>query len=189
MEELYAELDCDHLELDDIQMSAALVKETLKKVYESKSNEILETILENPRKSIPVVLKRLYKVYKDNLLQHRQHKKAWRNIVDQCYFKAYDTRGVAYKKNEKTNLSLKHIQSESQLPYSITLNDHEILDFIFDLFILYTKNNTGIANKKMVVERIDDVVLTIFNNLKETNINTIIDFTHNALYYFYLYAL
>ncbi|KAI5176589.1 paired amphipathic helix protein Sin3a, partial [Pancytospora epiphaga] len=127
LEELYANLNDNQLEMDDIEMSAALIKETLKRVYESRSNGILEAILSNPKKAIPVVLNRLHCVYKENLALHRQRRKFWREIINENYYKAYDTKGVLYRSDEKNMLSLKYVYSEAKTPISVQLNDTEMI--------------------------------------------------------------
>jgi len=184
LEELYEHLGDDGLEMEDIQMSSALVKETLKSIYDSKSSEIIEAILTTPKKAIPVVLTRLYKVYRENSSKLRDFRKFWRSIVEDHYYKAYDTKGVSFRSHEKNYLSLRHIQSESDIPFSVQIEDLQILDTIRELFIIFVQNHGPKDSRKLpLADQIASFDL-IVENLKAASMNVVIDFKAYALYYY-----
>ncbi|KAI4291333.1 hypothetical protein PAPHI01_0607 [Pancytospora philotis] len=153
LEELYTHMGESRLDMDDIEMSAALIKETFRRVYESKSSEVLEAILANPRRAIPVVLKRLHKVYKENLALHRRRKKFWRCVVDENYYKAYDTRGVLFKADERAVIALRNVHAESCTPFSARPSDPSVLEFIRDLYRTLATTNENIGCRKISVEK------------------------------------
>ena len=169
------------LEMDDIEMSASLIKETLRKVYDNKSNQVLEAILETPKKAIPVILSRLHKVYKDNLAAHRQRRKFWRNLVDEHYYKAYDTKGVMFKSEERNLLSLKQLHSESLSPFSVRLDDPEIIDLIRGLFTEFVQNNTGIAYKRLPANDQIQYFNNFIDELLKDSYYILVDFDYYAL--------
>lgn len=181
LEELYAELDTEQLEMDDIEMSAALIKEALRRVYESKSNEVLEAILGSPRKAIPVVLSRLHKVYKENLAAHRERRKFWRALVEQHYFKAYDTKGVTFKSNERNMLALRHIQAESHVPFCTRLDDTEIIALVHQLFALYVESASSSATRRVSADEIMRFFEKLLADLQEAEYTKSVDFDYYAL--------
>lgn len=190
LEELFVNIGENQLEMDDIEMSAALIKETFKKVYDHKSNEVLEAILGNPRKAIPVVLSRLHKVYKENLVIHRQRRKFWRNMVVENYYKAYDTKGVLYKSEERNLLALKYIYSEASTPFSIRLEDGGLVDFIRSLFASLASNSSSIVYKRIPA----DEQISFFNSTvdqllgEEVVMNVDFDYYALCLYIFTIYT-
>lgn len=186
LEELYECLGDGELDMDDIQMSSALVKETLKSIYGNKSSEMLEAILTNPRKAIPIVLKRLNKVYKTNSSKIREFKKFWRSIADEHYYKAYDTKGVTYRSQEKNYLSLKHIQMESSVPYSVQILDNQVLEMIRDLFGIFVKSHSSNSSRKVPAS--DQIAMfdSVIGNLMKKSFSAVVNFDTYALYYFVL---
>lgn len=182
LESIYSDLQDRMLELDDIRMSAALVKETLKQIYEGKSGEVLEAILSNPKKAIPVVLKRIYAVYRENLLKHREHRKVWRDLVTEHYYKAYDTRGVMFKSSERKFLTLRHIHSEGSTPFSTMLSDLELIRLIKNLFSYFVGGAPSVAQRKVSLERQTEYFEGVVNRLvEEDGYNITTDFDYYAL--------
>lgn len=186
LESIFECLDDSELEMEDLQMPSALVKETLKAIYDSKSNEILEAILTTPKKAIPVVLTRINKVYRENSLKLREYRKFWRNIVEEHYYKAYDTEGSSYRSQEKNCLSSRYILSISDVPFSIKIEDDSVLNFIKELFVLYVEsNNTKETQKTLIADQIF-YIESIFKNIKAQNLNIVIDFKLYLVYYYIL---
>lgn len=144
----------EKLELDGIHMSAALVKETLRQIYEGKSREVLEALLDNPAKAIPIVLRRLYSVYRENLAVHRQHRRAWRELVQEHYYKAYDTRGVAFRAGERKFLTLRHIHSIADTPLVLERPTSELISLLRHLFSLFIANPMAVPQRKYPSERL-----------------------------------
>lgn len=186
LEELYECLGDGELDMDDIQMSSALVKETLKSIYGNKSSEMLEAILTNPKKAIPVILKRLGKVYKNNSSRVREFKKFWRSIADEHYYKAYDTKGVIYRSQEKNYLSLKHVQLESSIPYSVQILDTRILGTIKDLFGIFVKSHSSNGSRKVPVADQVAMLDSVIDSLMKSSLVAVVNFDTYALYYFVL---
>lgn len=184
LEELYESVDDGELDLDDIKMSSSLVKETLKSVYENKSSEILESILTNARKAIPVILKRLNKVFKDNLDRLREFKKFWADIVEEHYYKAYDTKGVLYRSQEKNYLSLRNVESESTKALSFEVKDSETLTHLRMIFELYCKNHMSNSFKKPTVEAQMQIFDSVVEDLRNGSVSKVTNFTTYALYYY-----
>lgn len=182
LEELYANLGDNQLEMDDIEMSAALIKETLRRVYESRSNEMLEAILSNPKKAIPVVLSRLHRVYKENLAVHRQRRKFWRSQINENYYKAYDTKGVLFRSDEKNVLSLKYIYSEARTPLTVQFSDSELVAFVKRLFASLVTEAGGNASRRMPAEEQTQCFNEAFERLLAGEAPAVFDFDHYALY-------
>jgi len=181
LEELYAEMGDSQLEMDDIEMSAALIKETLKKVYDGKSNQVLEAILETPKKAIPVILSRLHKVYKDNLATHRQRRKFWRSLVDEHYYKAYDTKGVMFKSEERNLLSLKQLHSGSPEPLAVRLDDREVVALIRELFAGFVQNASSAAHRRLPADEQVACFDSVFGELLRDDYSATVDFDYYAL--------
>lgn len=183
LEDVYESVENGEIEMEDIQMSSSLVKETLKTVYDNKCNEILESILTTPKKAIPVVLRRLTKVYVNNSIKIREYKKFWRNIVDSHYYKAYDTKGVSYRSFEKNILSLKYIYEESTTPFCIKIFDLEILEIIKEFFHIYISSHKD--PKKSILEQ-GEIINGLLDTLLLANVTISVDFKTYALYYYVL---
>ncbi|KAI5149317.1 paired amphipathic helix protein Sin3a [Enteropsectra breve] len=186
LEELYSELNVHELEMEDIEMSAALVKETLRCIYDQKYCEVLEALLNNPKKSIPVVLKRLQSVYKENLARSRQNKNNWCKMVGAHYYKAYDTNGVLYRHDEKNQLALKYIYSESDKKLSIKFNDLKVIDLIKNLYFTFVENNLPTRYKKTSPEKQKEYFEKALAFLLDNSLESVVDFDQYALNYFIL---
>jgi len=186
LEELYETVDDSELDLDDIKMSSSLVKETLKSVYENKSSEILEAILTNPKRAIPVILKRLNRVFKDNLERLREFKKFWADIVEEHYYKAYDTKGVVYRSQEKNYLSLRNVGNESHTPLTFKVDDLETLGQLRGLFETYCKNHTSNSFRKPTVEAQMQRFDLMLDDLRGGAMSKVTNFTTYALYYYFM---
>lgn len=186
LEELYGCMGGEELDMDDIKMSSSLVKETLRGIYGNKSSEMLETILTNPKKAIPVVLRRLNKVYKNNSSRVRGFKKFWRSVVEEHYYKAYDTKGMTYRSQEKNSLSLRHIQAESSIPHSIQLQDIQILETIKELFAIFVRSHSSNGPRKVSAEDQIAMLDSVMDNLAKSSFDAVVGFNTHALYYFIL---
>lgn len=183
LEDVYELVDGGEIEMDDIQMSSSLVKDTLRTVYDNKCNEILEAILITPKKAIPIVLRRLMKVYVDNSLYLREYKRFWRGVVDSHYYKSYDTKGVCHRSLEKNTLSLKNIYSESTYKFTIDIEDTGILSIIQELFTIYISSHKDHKKATTVQAEVLDQHM---KNLISENVSMVIDFNIYALYYYIL---
>lgn len=186
LEELYEAAEESELDLDDIKMSSSLVKETLKIIYENKSSEILEAILTNHKKAIPVVLKRLNKVFKDNVENMRPFKKFWRDMVEEHYYKAYDTKGVFYRSQEKNYLSLRNIQQESMNKHVFIVKETEQLMNLRGLFQVYVKSHTSTAHKRLSAEMQLKCFDSVISDLKRDSVSRMVSFGQYSLYYYIL---
>lgn len=171
LEELYTQVGEESIELEDIEMSAPVIKETLKKVYDNKSTEVLEAILSNPSKAIPVVLNRLYKVYRETVCDNRMRRKYWRELVEEHYYRAYDIKGVMYKSEERNLLSMKHIFTESKTPVQVKMDDIEIVQLIKTLFGLFAEHNNRILYRKYEIQAqvsfFDEIITKITSEEEE----------------------
>lgn len=186
LEEIYETIGDGELDLGDIQMSSQLLKETLSRVYENRSSEILESILTNPKKAIPVILKRLNKVLKENIEKIRDLKKFWRNIVDEHYYKAYDTKGVLHRSQEKNYLSLRHISADSATPKEFTITDTSLFTLIRDLFDIFIRNHTSNGFRKQSIESLVRTLESTIENLSKDAFSSVVNFDKYALYYYIL---
>lgn len=187
LEELYSEIDnFTNLEMEDIEMSSALVKETLKKVYDSKSSQVLETILESPQKAIPVILVRLHKVYRDNLSIFRQKRKFWRNLVNENYYKAYDTLGVQFKSDERRALSPKNIFENADQPFSVRVDDLEVADLICSFFRDFVSNISFSGSRRYAAELQTEYFNGTLSSLMAPGAMTTVEFDRYALMIFIL---
>lgn len=181
LEDVYNCLEDGEIDLGSIQMSSSLIKETLKNIYENKSTEILEAILTNPQKSIPVILRRLNAVYKENSWKIRDFKKYWRSVVDEHYYKAYDSKGMNYRNHEKNKLSLKYILSEPALEPAIFSIDEEVISIVVELYGIFA--NSQSRDDQRVGQKIE-ALNRIFENLKLDDFNLKVEFGTYSLYYF-----
>ncbi|ELA42490.1 uncharacterized protein VICG_00589 [Vittaforma corneae ATCC 50505] len=186
LEEIYESVEDVELAPNDIQMSGSLVKETLKNVYDTKCPEILESILINPKKAIPVVLKRLNKVFRENLERLRDFKKFWRDIAEEHYYKAYDTKGVLYRSQEKNYLSLRNVECESHSPLSFDVKDFELLSNIRNFFSVFAKSHASNSFRKPAVEAQLQVFDSLLEELYKESTSKITNFNTYALYYYLL---
>lgn len=186
LEEIYETVGNGELDMSDIQMSSSLLKETLLRVYENRSSEILESILTNPKRAIPVVLRRLNQVLKDNIGKIRDLKKFWRDIVEEHYYKAYDTKGVLHRSQEKNYLSLRHIGTESETPKEFTVTDTSLFGTIRELFSIFIRNHTSNGFRKQSVESLVNTLDGIIENLSKDAFSCIVNFNTYALYYYVL---
>lgn len=153
LEETYAAYAEGMLGLEDIGMSPAIVKETLKSIYENRSAEVLEALLSNPAKALPVVLRRLYAVYQESLAASRRQRLQWREMVDEHYYKAYDTRGIFFRSNEKKLLTLRHIHAEAREPFAVELRDASIVELVRRLFSLYAASVSNAGPRRVSLQR------------------------------------
>lgn len=186
LEELYeSEIDGE-LEMNNLRMSSSLMKETLKKIYDNKSGEILESILTNPRKSIPVILKRLYSVYKENMEKMREYKKYWRSIVEENYYRAYDTKGVHYRSQEKNYLSVRYIRSESENQMTFDIGDMEIFKLVRDLFNVFIRHRGSNGFRKPSAESQIEMYDLLFENFYKDQFTMLADFETFSFIYFVL---
>lgn len=184
LEEIYESVEDGELDLHDIKMSSSLVKETLRSVYDNKSSEILESILTNPKKAIPIILKRLNKVLKENLERLREFKKFWREIAEEHYYKAYDTQGVLFRSQEKNYLSLRNVEIESRTPLSFKIQDSLIFSEIRNFFKIFTKNHSSNNFKKPSLEsqlEIFDSAISEITGLNTNNVNSSLNNTNNNI--------
>lgn len=186
LEEIYESLEDVELAPNDIHMSGSLVKETLRHVYDNKCPEILESILVNPKKAIPIVLKRLNKVFRENLERLRDFKKFWRDIIEEHYYKAYDTKGVLYRSQEKNYLSLRNVECESRSPLSFDIKDLELLENIREFFNIFAKNHASNSFRKPSVESQLQVFDSFIEELHKDSISKTTNFDTYALYYYLL---
>ncbi len=149
LEEIHAAVgEEDPIDLEDIEMAAPIIKEILRDIYDKKGNDILETILSSPAKTIPIVINRLLKVYRNALASNRTCRKYWRELVGEHYYRAFDTKGVMYKSDERSLLSLKHLFSASEEVVTFKIDDNDVIELIKSLFSLFAKNNNRIGYKK-----------------------------------------
>lgn len=187
LEELYECAIDGELDMNDIRMSSALVKETLKRIYENKSSEVLESILTNPRKAIPVILKRLNKVFKENMEKMREYKKYWRTVVEENYYKAYDTKGVHYRSQEKNYLSVRFIRSEAENEMTFDLGDMSSLDLVRELFKDFVRHRVSNGFRKPAAESQIEMFDSMLENFKKDEFQALVDFdTYTFVYYVFI---
>jgi len=182
LEELYSELSTTEVDMDCIEMSSALVKETLKSVYNGKASEVLEAILSTPQKALPVIISRLHKVYKENAQLQRLQKDVWRRLVKAHYYRAYDVTGVAFKNEEKNLMMLKSIYSCSRTPFILHFDDKENQEFIKKLVMIYLYNMHSSRTKKIPPEDQEIFFTEILEFLSGPSFQKIVDFDYYALY-------
>ncbi|KAM0681227.1 Transcriptional regulatory protein sin3 [Glugoides intestinalis] len=185
-EEIYASVGDGELDLKEVKMSSSLVKETLECIYDNKTTEILEAMLINPKKSLPVILKRLNKVFKDNLERLREFKKFWREVVAEQYYKAYDTKGVHYSSQERNYLSLKYIQNEASTTHRVSVTDLGIFGTIRKLFRQFIACHSSSGSRRPATELQVQILDSMISELSKEDLNTVVCFNTYALYYYVL---
>lgn len=186
LEELY-ESDVDGiLELSSLRMSSSLCRETLRSIYDNNSQKVLEALLNNPKKSLPIILKRLYSVYKENMEKMREYRKYWRTMIEENYYRAYDTKGVYYRSQEKNYLSVRFIRSESENSMVFDIGDSEIMKLVRELFSLFIQHRGSNGFKKPSFEAQLEIYDSLLENFKNEEFNTLVDFETFSFLYFVL---
>ncbi|KAI5181772.1 hypothetical protein PAEPH01_2832, partial [Pancytospora epiphaga] len=95
--------------------------------------------------------------------------------------KAYDTKGVLYRSDEKNMLSLKYVYSEAKTPISVQLNDTEMIRFVRKLFASFVGENNGSSQRKASVEEQIKCFNSVFDKMLIGEASATFDFDYYAL--------
>jgi paired amphipathic helix protein Sin3a len=159
----------------DLGMSSGLIKEVLKNVYEKSAPEVLEGILTKPQVAIPIVVKRMYTVYKRLKEGLREKRKIWREVVERNYYKALDSVGAAYKNQEKNVFTFKSISVEAEEGIYCDLSDWRILGDVRELFDIYVRVSQA-DNKKAAIPNLYKVIDLVFDRIGQAAFDFVSDF-------------
>lgn len=115
-------LNLEEVSIEDFEMPASIIIEILFYIYDKKSDEILEEILNKPNTAIPIVLERLYLMVQQWKREYRGRSEGWREVVFHNYYKALDCSGYEYKNLEKKMNSKKKIKEELEKGIEICID-------------------------------------------------------------------
>lgn len=129
--------------LDDIDMPGGIVQELLTEIYRDKAIDILEGILNHPQISIPIVLKRLYRVLKKYKNEMKSKTRLWRETTHLNHYRANDAQSFIFRE-EKRDL-INHNSYQEDITVKIT--DFDVINDIDDF---YHSFNSGLVDSETV---------------------------------------
>ncbi|KAL6122675.1 transcriptional regulator like prt [Nucleospora cyclopteri] len=187
LEKLYAILpeESKEIEICDIEMSPAVLKDVFKQIYGEESANVLDKILSDGKNAIPRVIQRCYTIYKEFSRKQRENRLNWRVATENHYYKSYDLDGIEYKAAEIKQMKIKVVRKQSSTPISIPVKNNELIGFIQNLYNLYIQANYNTSKKISVQQKAD-----FFKNVVENITSESFDYSVYIEYYvMYLYIL
>jgi paired amphipathic helix protein Sin3a len=93
--------------------SRSIHQKIIKKVYgRENSQEVLQSLQDNPSVAVPVVLDRLKQVDAEWRKNKREWEKVWRDVDSRNFYKSLDHQGVGFKTNDKKAITGKALLAE-----------------------------------------------------------------------------
>ena len=93
--------------------SRSIHQKIIKRVYgRENTQEVLQSLQDNPYVAVPVVLDRLKQVDAEWRKNKREWEKVWREVDSRNFYKSLDHQGVAFKSNDKKAITGKALLAE-----------------------------------------------------------------------------
>eukprot|EP01117_Protostelium_nocturnum_P011253 TRINITY_DN4087_c0_g1_i1.p1 TRINITY_DN4087_c0_g1~~TRINITY_DN4087_c0_g1_i1.p1 ORF type:complete len:1006 (+),score=331.57 TRINITY_DN4087_c0_g1_i1:143-3160(+) len=164
--------------MDEIVLGA------IKKVYAENADRIIDSLMENPHKVIPIVLNRLQQKNIEWSTYRREMNKIWRSETEYNHLKDFELQAINFKQVDKRNLIPQVLVAEIREKYAISLKnaankvkdsepqmafkmeDSVILDTIYSLALCYTQKNSTKEEEDAVKLFFEKYVREFFSALK-----------------------
>lgn len=93
--------------------SKSIHQKIIKRVYgRENTQEVLQSLQDNPSVAVPVVLDRLKQIDAEWRKNKREWEKVWREVDSRNFYKSLDHQGVAFKANDKKAITGKALLAE-----------------------------------------------------------------------------